>query len=103
MASSIASLVPEPIEKCAVCAASPSRTTLPVCHRSHLTRTNESQGCARWCGGRLASSGWPPSHGANIASHAAIVPSMSSRSQPALRHDSGSHSTMNADSSSLNR
>ena len=27
-ASSIASLVPEPIEKCAVCAASPSRTTL---------------------------------------------------------------------------
>ena len=28
-ASSIASLVPEPIEKCAVCAASPSSTTLP--------------------------------------------------------------------------
>ena len=27
IASSIASLVPEPIEKCAVCAASPSSTT----------------------------------------------------------------------------
>ena len=29
-ASSMASLVPEPMEKCAVCAASPSRTTLPL-------------------------------------------------------------------------
>jgi hypothetical protein len=27
IASSMASLVPDPIEKCAVCAASPSRTT----------------------------------------------------------------------------
>ena len=29
IASSIASLVPDPIEKCAVCAASPSSTTFP--------------------------------------------------------------------------
>ena len=29
IASSIASLVPEPTEKCAVCAASPTSTTLP--------------------------------------------------------------------------
>ena len=33
MASSMASLVPEPIEKCAVWAASPSSTTLPWCQR----------------------------------------------------------------------
>ena len=31
MASSIASFVPEPIEKCAVCAASPISTTFPAC------------------------------------------------------------------------
>ena len=36
-ASSIASLVPEPIEKCAVWAASPMRTRLPSCHRSLRT------------------------------------------------------------------
>ena len=36
-ASSIASLVPEPIEKCAVCAASPSSTTLPWRQRSLRT------------------------------------------------------------------
>ena len=37
IASSIASLVPEPIEKCAVCAASPRSTTLPWCQRSQRT------------------------------------------------------------------
>jgi len=33
----MASLVPEPIEKCAVCAASPSSTTLPSRQVRHLT------------------------------------------------------------------
>ena len=41
--SSIASFVPEPIEKCAVCAASPSRTTLPSCHVSFVTFGKSSQ------------------------------------------------------------
>src|SRR5215469_13262994 len=36
-ASSIASLVPDPMEKCAVWAASPSSTTFPALHRSFLT------------------------------------------------------------------
>ena len=36
-ASSIASFVPDPIEKCAVCAASPSSTTLPCRQRSLRT------------------------------------------------------------------
>ena len=39
IASSIASLVPLPIEKCAVCAASPSRTTFPSRQRSLRTVT----------------------------------------------------------------
>ena len=39
IASSIASLVPEPIEKCAVCAASPSRTVSPSRQRSLRTVT----------------------------------------------------------------
>ena len=43
IASSSASLVPEPIEKCAVCAASPSRMTLPLAQRSHLMRRKLSQ------------------------------------------------------------
>src|SRR5580700_9036230 len=36
-ASSIASLVPDPIEKCAVCAASPRRTTLACDHAALRT------------------------------------------------------------------
>jgi hypothetical protein len=42
MASSIASLVPLPIVKCAVCAASPSSTTFPWCHDSHRQVTNDT-------------------------------------------------------------
>ena len=33
----MASLVPEPMEKCAVCAASPISTTLPWCQRAQRT------------------------------------------------------------------
>ena len=36
-ASSMASLVPEPMEKWAVCAASPTSTTFPSCQRSLRT------------------------------------------------------------------
>ena len=37
MESSIASFVPDPMEKCAVCAESPRSTVLPSTHRSHRT------------------------------------------------------------------
>ncbi len=37
MASSIASFVPDPIQKCAVCAESPSSTTFPACHAAHFS------------------------------------------------------------------
>ena len=37
MASSSASLVPDPTEKWAVWTASPSRATRPSCHRAHRT------------------------------------------------------------------
>ncbi len=42
IASSTASLVPDPIEKCAVCAASPSNTSLPSDQRSQVRRRNLS-------------------------------------------------------------
>ena len=62
MASSIASLVPEPIEKCAVCTASPISTTLSWYQRSLRTvgklRHNDM----------LVSRRWPPKSGANRAS-----------------------------------
>ena len=59
MASSIASLVPDPIEKCAVCAASPSSTTLPRCQRPQRTVGNCRQT------ERLASSRCPARWGSN--------------------------------------
>ena len=40
---------------------------------------------------------WPFSHGANNCSQAATVPSRSSVSKPACRHDASSHSTMNVE------
>ena len=51
----MASLVPEPMEKCAVCAASPSRTTLPSCQRSQRSVAKLIQREL------LASSAWPSS------------------------------------------
>src|SRR5512140_3374248 len=58
-ASSIASFVPDPIEKCAVCAASPSSTTFPEHQRRLRTVTNPSHLEL------FASSGRPPSSSAN--------------------------------------
>ncbi len=59
IASSSASLVPEPIEKCAVCAASPSSTRLPSNQRALPTRTNVTQGFAQ-VRRRCSSAAWPP-------------------------------------------
>ena len=39
----MASRVPEPIEKCAVCAASPRSTRFPECQRSHHSFGNRRQ------------------------------------------------------------
>ncbi len=100
MASSSASLVPEPMEKWAVCAASPTSTTGATsasgwCHRRLETRVKPSQGERRW--GALLRSGWPSSQGANIASQAATVSASPMRSKPAARQDRASHSTMKAE------
>ena len=40
IASSMASLVPDPTEKWAVCMASPMSTTFSWCHRAHVTVGN---------------------------------------------------------------
>ncbi len=88
IASSIASLVPEPIEKCAVWAASPSSTTLPKCQRSQVTVGKRRQI------ERLASSGWPESQGANSRSQVATVSASPASSKPARRQVSSWHSTI---------
>ena len=49
MALSSASFVPEPMEKCAVAAASPSSTMFSWCQRSHSTRGKFSQAEPRRC------------------------------------------------------
>jgi len=54
IASSSASRVPEPIEKCAVCAASPSSTRLPATQFSHHSRGKRRQ--CDWLTSRGASS-----------------------------------------------
>ena len=53
IASSMASFVPEPIEKCAVWAASPSSTTLPRCqlcvaHEQEARPQRAVASCSRW-------------------------------------------------------
>ena len=93
----MASLVPDPIEKCAVWAASPSSTRLPPCQRwlrtvvklSHLEL--------------LVSTAWPPSSSAKISAIRATACSSeapggktrsSVASKPARRHTSSCISTM---------
>ena len=93
MALSIASLEPEPTEKCAVAAASPSNTTLPVLQRSHSTRLKLSQAEPRRC---LAfdNSALSFRYALKIFSQAAIVSSLDMRSKPDLRQVCSEHSTM---------
>ena len=75
IASSTASLVPDPIEKCAVCAASPSRMTLPSCQRSQVSRRNRSHAAdpRKWAALLISRS--PSRCAAKMRSHAAIVSS----------------------------
>ena len=59
IASSSASLVPDPTEKCAVCAASPSKMTLPVDQRCYLMRRKLSPGRRAARCAALDCSEWP--------------------------------------------
>ena len=96
IASSSASLVPEPIEKCAVCAASPSSTTFSWCQAALRTVTKLIQ--REW----LPIRRWPSSASANSSSQnampaASLSPGASApvRSSPARRQVSSEVSTMN--------
>src|SRR5207247_621083 len=93
IASSSASLVPEPMEKCAVCAASPSRMTLPLDQRSHLIRRKLSQAAEPRRCAALDMSLWPSRYLAKSFSQVAIASACSIRSKPNLRHTSSEHST----------
>src|ERR1044072_2207689 len=92
IASSMASLVPDPMEKCAVCAESPMSTTLPAsvrqCQDLLRTKGKSSQidlfDISRWLPSSSANSSWQN----GIDSCSDIV------SRPARRHVSGRVSTM---------
>ena len=84
----MASFVPEPIEKCAVWAASPSSTTLPRCQLS--LRTSRKLVHSE----RLLMSRWPCSSSANSASQACSDSASSIASKPSRRHVCSGHSTI---------
>ncbi len=101
MASSIASFVPEPIEKCAVCAASPISTRLPWCQRLQSTRWKLSQAePRRWAA--LLMSRWPSRYFANSFSQKAIDCSWFAASRPCARQVSSRVSTITVESDVLN-
>jgi hypothetical protein len=89
IASSIASFVPEPIEKCAVWAASPTSTMFSWCQHSFRTVGNARQT------ERLMSSSWPSRWSAKSTAMYATVSSSVVWSSPARRQVSSWHSTMN--------
>ena len=96
----MASLVPEPMEKCAVWAASPSRTTLPSCQRALRTvrKLSHLELLVRiW---------WPRNSSAKISlirptAYSSLAPggksSCSVLSNPAARHTCSCISTMNVE------
>jgi hypothetical protein len=84
IASSIASLVPEPMEKCAVALASPIRTMLSFTQRPHLMVGKRRQRL------RLVISLWPASSSANMSSRKRALSSSSMPSSPARAKVSGS-------------
>ncbi len=94
----MASLVPEPIAKCAVCTASPISTTwlprgLRSHHCAHTTRWKFSQAePRRWRA--LLIRGAPPSVSANTRSQKAMDWSWSAWSSPCAFHTASGHSTM---------
>lgn len=92
-ASSTASLVPEPMEKCAVCAASPSSTVLPYDQCALTTVRNTVQEELLLRSGRL------PRASAKILAQRSTDPCSSSSSNPAARQTSSRISTMTVEES----
>jgi hypothetical protein len=89
IASSIASFVPEPIEKCAVCAASPSSTVAPALQslqRSSLKASHTERLDNSWC---------PSSTGAKSSRQNARLSCSERASSPARLQVSSRVSTMN--------
>ena len=103
IASSSASLVPDPIEKCAVCAASPSRITLPLDQRSHLMRRKLSQAAEPTrCEAFDCSAMAVEIFGEQLLARGdAFV--LRHRSKPKPRHVSSEHSTMKVEQSGAKR
>ena len=93
MALSSASRVPEPIEKCAVAAASPISTTFPCDQFSQSTRGKLIHAEPRMCRAFEISS-WPPSSSAKSRSQVAIVSSCDISPKPNVAQVSSEHSTM---------
>src|SRR5690606_12200791 len=92
-ASSTASLVPEPMEKWAVCAASPRSTRLPCDQRSLTTVRKVVQADV------LDRSGRPPSASANSLAQASTDSSSDIPSNPAARQTSSRISTITVERS----
>ncbi len=87
IASSMASLVPEPMEKCAVALASPRRTTLPLVQRAQRIIGKRRQ----WEG--LVRSRWPASSSRNTPSMKRAESASSMASSPARTKVFGSVSS----------
>ena len=84
IASSIASFVPLPIEKCAVAFASPSSTTLPIAYFAVRIIGKLRQVL------RLVMSAWPSRSSANTPSRNRALAASSIRSSPARAQVAGS-------------
>ncbi len=84
----MASLVPLPMEKWAVWAASPTSTMFWWCQRSQRTvgKVRQTE--------RLVRSGWPARKSAKRSWQKATVSSSPASSSPAARQTSSRHSTM---------
>src|SRR5271155_4482187 len=93
IALSMASLVPDPMEKCAVAAASPISTMLPYDHFSHSTRGKFSQAEPRMCAA-FDINLWPPRYLANIRSQAVQLSCWLMAPKPNFCHVASEHSTM---------
>ena len=85
----MASFVPDPMVKCAVCAASPSSTTLPSCHDPHRTVRKLIHV------ERFDISRFPPSVSAKSASQNRMLSPSAASASPAERHTDSGVSTMN--------
>ena len=83
--------VPDPTEKCAVWAASPMSTTLPVDQRAFTTVGKRRHTDL------LRISGWPSSSSAKSRDRKRTVPSSPAVSMPARRHVGSVVSTMKVD------